>query len=148
MADIFISYARADRDRIAKLATALEEAGYSVWWDRHIAGGAEFSKDIERELDAATVVIVAWSRHSIESRWVKDEAVAAADAGKLIPVSIDETPAPMGFKQFHVIDFARWNGDAQASAFQDLARAVTARLTGEMITAPTKYYSHRGQENS
>jgi hypothetical protein len=45
-------------------------------WDRHIAGGAEFSKDIERELAAATVVIVAWSERAIESRWVKDEAIA------------------------------------------------------------------------
>jgi hypothetical protein len=76
MADILISYARQDRDRIGKLAAALEAAGFSVWRDRHIAGGAEFSKDIERELAAATVVIVAWSERAIESRWVKDEAIA------------------------------------------------------------------------
>ncbi len=146
MADIFISYARQDRDRIGKLAAALEEAGFSVWWDRHIAGGAEFSKDIERELGAATVVIVAWSRQSIESRWVKDEAVAAADAGKLIPISIDQTPAPLGFKQFHVIDFARWNGDAQADVFQDLMRAVEARLSGEAVAAPMSARASRMQK--
>ncbi|NOX96384.1 MAG: TIR domain-containing protein, partial [Alphaproteobacteria bacterium] len=45
MPDIFISYARADRDRIEMLSSALERKGYSVWWDRDIAGGAEFSKD-------------------------------------------------------------------------------------------------------
>ena len=53
MSDIFIGYARRDRETIQKLAAAIEAAGYSVWWDRNIVGGAEFSQDIERELDAA-----------------------------------------------------------------------------------------------
>ncbi|NNE41570.1 MAG: toll/interleukin-1 receptor domain-containing protein, partial [Marinicaulis sp.] len=71
MADIFISYARPDRDRIEKLAAVLERESYSVWWDRHIDGGSEFSKDIERELDTARAVIVAWTKDAIDSRWVK-----------------------------------------------------------------------------
>ncbi|NOX81415.1 MAG: toll/interleukin-1 receptor domain-containing protein, partial [Alphaproteobacteria bacterium] len=136
MADIFISYARADRDRIEKLAAALEAQGYSVWWDRHIVGGAEFSEEIERALDAAAIVIVAWSADAAKSPWVKDEAVAARDAGKLIPITFDETPAPMGFRQFQAIDCQSWKGDAAAAPFQDLSRAVKARLTGEHQTAP------------
>ena len=137
MADIFISYARADRDRIEKLAAAFEGEGYSVWWDRQIVGGAEFSKDIVRELAAAKAVIVAWSKESIVSRWVQDEALTAADAGKLIPICLDGVDAPMGFKQFHVLDLARWRGDIDAPEFQDLSRAVKARLTGERQPAPT-----------
>ncbi len=79
MADIFISYARADRARVEKLALTLEAEGHSVWWDRQIVGGAEFSEEIEKELAAAKAVIVAWSAESIKSRWVKDEAVTAAE---------------------------------------------------------------------
>ena len=131
MADIFISYARSDRDQIEKLAAALEGAGYSVWWDRNIVGGSEFSKDIEAALEAAKVVIVAWSQASIDSTWVKDEALTARDQGKLAPVTIDGTPAPMGFKQFHLIDLEGWNGKADSQGFQDLTRTITARLTGE-----------------
>ena len=49
MADIFISYARGDGEKIERLAAALEAEGFSVWWDRNIVGGSEFSKDIERD---------------------------------------------------------------------------------------------------
>jgi len=136
LADIFISYARADRDRIEKLAAALEAEGCSVWWDRHIAGGEEFSEAIESELAAAKAVVVVWSAESVKSRWVKDEAVTAADAGKLIPICLDQAPAPMGFKQFHVLDLSAWKGSAQATEFHDLLRAVKARLTGEAQAAP------------
>lgn len=133
MADIFISYARADRARIERLAAALEAEGWSVWWDRNIVGGSEFSAEIERELNAASAVVVAWSDDALKSTWVKDEALTARDQGKLIPVSLDGVAAPMGFKQFHLIDLEDWNGEAAAPEFQDLARTVTARLTG---TAP------------
>ena len=59
MADIFISYARDDRDQMELLANALASSGYSVWWDRNISGGAEFSQKIEAELMSAAIVIVA-----------------------------------------------------------------------------------------
>ena len=106
MADIFLSYARADQPRIEKLAAALEEAGYSVWWDRHIKGGAEFSKDIEEAIAASKAVIVVWSQHSAESEWVREEASYARDHHKLVPVRIDDTPPPFGYRQRQAIDLS------------------------------------------
>jgi len=126
LADIFISYARADRERVEKLATALEGQGYSVWWDRHIAGGAEFSKDIEKELNAAKAVIVAWSGEANESRWVKDEAGLAAEAGKLVTLSLDGAEPPIGFKQFHAVNFQK----ADDTAFGEVVRSVATKLAG------------------
>lgn len=136
MADVFISYARADRTGIEKLASALEAEGYSIWWDRHIAGGAEFSKDIEHELAAANAVIVAWSSQSIESRWVKDEAGLAAEAGKLVSLSLDGSPPPIGFKQFHAIDFA---SDPKA-AIDDLMRSVALKVQTDKPATVTPAY--------
>jgi adenylate cyclase len=132
MADVFISYARADRQKIAKLAAALEAQGFSVWWDRQILGGAEFAKDIERELQAAKVAVVAWSVQGNDSPWVRDEATIAQRQGKLVPISLDRSEAPMGFGQFQAIDFAGWSGNARAFAFLELCRAVKARACGEM----------------
>ncbi len=126
MADIFISYARADRDKVEKLANTLEGEGYSVWWDRHIEGGAEFSTDIERELEAAKAVIVCWSKDAAKSRWVKDEAGIAANNGKLIALSLDGQEPPIGFKQFHSIDYTKVNDPA----FADLKRTLEIRLRG------------------
>ena len=121
MADIFISYARANRAKVEKLSHALEAEGFSVWWDRHIAGGAEFSKDIELALNAARAVIVVWSAEANESRWVKDEAGIAANAGKLVALSLDGVEPPIGFKQFHAIDYSSSGDGAQSDLLRSLA---------------------------
>ena len=47
MAEIFISYARADRGRAETLAQALGQLGFSVWWDREIPPGRTFDEVIE-----------------------------------------------------------------------------------------------------
>ncbi len=136
MADLFISYARSDRDRIEQLAQALAAHDYSIWWDRRLVGGDEFSADIERELGAAGAVLVAWSSASTGSRWVKDEASVAADAGKLIALSLDGSEPPIGFRQFHCIDLSRWNGPADGAAIGEVLAAARARL-GDDEDAPS-----------
>lgn len=136
MADIFISYARPDREKIASLSAALEQAGWSVWWDRHIDGGSAFARAIETELDASKVVVVAWSQAALQSDWVKDEAATARDQGKLVPVSLDGAGAPLGFRQYHVIDLATWNGESSTPGFTDLLRSLEARLHGTSPLPP------------
>jgi hypothetical protein len=79
MTDVFISYASEDRDRAAQLATALGAFGWSVWWDRKIITGQAFDHAIECELDNAKSVIVLWSKYSVESEWVKNEAAVASE---------------------------------------------------------------------
>ena len=39
MADVFISYARADEDYAGRLAERLTELGLEVWWDRRLGSG-------------------------------------------------------------------------------------------------------------
>ena len=33
MADVFVSYSRIDKARVAPLVAAIEAQGWSVWWD-------------------------------------------------------------------------------------------------------------------
>ena len=47
VSDIFISYARPDRAKAQMLAKALEELGWSVWWDPKIRPGKTFHEVIE-----------------------------------------------------------------------------------------------------
>ena len=130
MADIFISYARGDRERIAALSAALEQFGWSVWWDRHIDGGSAFAQAIEAELQASRAVVVAWSKAALQSDWVKDEAAAARDQGKLVPVTLDGSVPPLGFRQYHVIDLSGWDGEPSAQVLADLRRSLGVKLGG------------------
>ena len=126
MASVFLSYDREDSDRAGKLALALEKAGHSVWWDRHIKGGAQYGKEIEIALNEADAVVVLWSKRSVESAWVRDEAAAGRDNGRLVPVLIDGTDPPLGFRQYQSIDLSRWKGRTASRQFQELLRAVAA----------------------
>jgi adenylate cyclase len=124
MADIFISYARPDRASIEKLAAALESEGFSVWWDRQIGGGAEFSQAIETELNAAKTVIVAWSEQSLGSHWVRDEADFARSQNKLLPISLDGALPPLGFRQLHSLDFCGWKESSSDVVFRELVQSL------------------------
>ena len=121
---VFLSYARADRPRVTKIAEALSAAGLSVWWDTAIEGGSAFAKDIARELDAADVVIVVWSATSVESAWVLDEAGAGRDRKRLVPVQIDATLPPLGFRQLQSVDLSAWKGRAGDVWFAALVSAI------------------------
>ena len=86
--DVFISYASADRDCAEVLARDLEAEGYHVWWDSKLLGGQQFRKAILSQLEAARAAVVIWSRSSVESDWVYDEASRARSANKLITIRV------------------------------------------------------------
>lgn len=114
MANVFLSYDRADAARARSIALAVEKVGHTVWWDRHIAGGSQYSKEIEQALKRADVVVVLWSAESIDSTWVRDEAAFGRDSGHLVPVTLDGTEPPLGFRQYQTVDLRAWNGRSQA----------------------------------
>ena len=134
MAGVFLSYDRDDGAAAKVIATALEKAGHSVWWDLHVRGGAQFSKVIEEALKAADAVVVLWSAKAIESAWVRDEATAGRDTGRLIPAAIDGTDAPLGFRQFQTIDLTDWKRASRSRGYAALEHAVNE--LGGKPTAP------------
>ena len=81
MSDIFISYAREDRPRVERLAAALAQRGWTVWWDPAIRTGEDFGRMIHTALQATRCVMVVWSYQSIVSPWVQDEAPVGLERG-------------------------------------------------------------------
>jgi adenylate cyclase len=130
MARVFLSYAREDVDVARKLAGVLDDAGQTVWWDRHVHGGANFSTEIDRELKAAQVVMVLWSPASISSAWVQDEAAEGRDSGRLVPATLDSVKPPLGFRQLQCIDLSPWDKDGRADSIDDLLVAI-AKVAGD-----------------
>jgi TolB-like protein/Flp pilus assembly protein TadD len=123
---IFLSYARADQKRALPIISMLEACGYSVWWDGLLEPGERFSRTTEDALERAKAVVVLWSKASTASHWVHDEATQGRDRRCLVPISIDGSEAPLGFRQFQVIDVSKARPTAQAPAYQAVLRAVAA----------------------
>jgi len=123
---VFLSYSRPDQARARPVIDALTAAGFTVWWDGMLRGGENFLPTTEAALEQARAVVVLWSKTSIESHWVRDEAQRGRERGCLVPLTIDGSQAPLGFRQFQLIDIARWKGRADASEFQPVLDAVAA----------------------
>jgi TolB-like protein/Tfp pilus assembly protein PilF len=132
---VFLSYSRADKAQAVRLAKALQGAGLDVWWDTLVEGGAEFAKTIEAAINTCDAVVVAWSQASVASDWVLDEAARGRDLRKLVPVSLDGTEPPMGFRRYHSIDLKDWQGDAGAAEIDAVVRGVAA-LPGREPPSP------------
>lgn len=130
MADIFVSYARRNRPRVAEISGALEQSGYRLWWDRQLESGADYGMLIERELDAAGCVVVAWSETARQSLWVRAEANEALDAGKLVQISLDQARLPLPFTMLHFLDFSGWRGECEGEPWTGLDSRITAMLRG------------------
>jgi DNA-binding response OmpR family regulator len=130
--DLFLSYSRQDLTKIESLAGVLQQAGWSVWWDRHIKTGTSFDRVIEQALTNSRAVIVAWSKNSVDSDWVRAEAAYALESNKLLPVRLDDAAPPLRFINMQTVNFASWDGSGGDQAF----RTLVADLS-HMIGAPS-----------
>lgn len=138
MSEVFLSYASADRERVATLVHALEAEGMQVWWDRDIAYGESFHKVIEQALTAAACVIVVWTRNSTRSEWVVNEASDARKRNRLVPVLLEGVTPPLEFRHLQAADLSKWEGDTGDVEFAGLKQAVSAMLARGAPSQPPR----------
>lgn len=122
-ADVFISYSSKDREQVSLLATELGRAGFCVWWDPEIAPGQRYEQVIEDALRNAKAVVVCWSKNSIQSEWVYEEADHAKLTNKLVPLFLDDCQAPIGFRMRQGAKFENWNGE-HSSEWNSLLKSL------------------------
>ena len=118
MTDVFISYSRNDREHVRLIAEALGREGLDVWWDPEIPPGESFSQVIDRQLKEAKCIIAVWSKSSVNSNWVQEEADDGMVRNTLIPVMIDDIELPRGFKRLQTADLRDWRGDVKDPNWQ------------------------------
>lgn len=124
MADVFISYSREDRARSDQIAQALQQAGVDVFWDNEIPPGQTWADYIEDKLVGCKAVLVLWSAASTRSQWVREEARMGRDKSKLIPVLLDDSPAPFGFGEVQADNLKDWNGQPNHPDWERTLAAV------------------------
>lgn len=124
MADVFISYAREDRARAEEVANGLSALGLDSFWDTDIPPGQTWADYIEGKLAQCKIVVVLWTEHSTKSQWVREEARMGRDKSKLIPVRLDNSPAPFGFGEVQAADLSAWRGESNHPEWVRFASAV------------------------
>jgi TolB-like protein len=135
---VFVSYARADEKHAKAIIKCIEKSGLRAWWDGLIPSGDRFSARIAEALEGASAIVVLWSAHSIDSNWVQDEAGWGRDHHRLVPISIDGSEPPLGFRQLQCVDLSK--GGARLSN-PEMKRAL--RSLSEMLGRPLRDVEER-----
>ena len=141
MADVFVSYARSDKARVAPLVAAIEAQGWSVWWDPVITPGQEFDRQIGEELKAAAAVLVVWTPSSVGSRWVRGEARDGADRGVLVPVRFGGAELPIDVRALHTTDLDDQSPGDRERHMQEVLRALGAIIGRQRDSRPASTQS-------
>ncbi len=122
--DIFLSYSRDDQATARVFAEGFEREGFSIWWDATLNPGEAFDQITEKALREAKAVVVLWSKKSVDSRWVRAEAMQANDSKTLVPVMIEPCKRPIMFELTHTADLSQWTGDRKDPAWQSFVAGV------------------------
>lgn len=138
MADVFVGYAKEDHNFVSSLVQALESVGLSVWWDSNLHAGEEYAPAIEGVLDCAGAAIVVWSKSSVASEFVANEASIALEREILVTVRIDDCKLPIQFRGRHTILLKRSNLRSSDPVFQNLLLSIFSATRGVRLPAPSR----------
>ena len=149
-AEVFISYATSDRDRVLGLVERLRSAGVTVWIDQAgIDVSSMWSQEIVSAIKGCKVMLLSISPHSTESENVVKELALASERKKpIIPVYLQaaEIPETMEYQLAGIqrVEYFKENEDV---AFKAMLRSLvkrgvhvdeeTSRASPDLIAAAT-----------
>ena len=124
--DVFLSYARPDKEKARVIASALAESGLSLWWDVDLLPGQSFAEEIGTIIGDSKMTVVLWSTNSIQSSWVQSEANEALRNNRILfPVLIDSVLPPFRFRDLHSFDLVGWGPDFDKARLSELIDSVS-----------------------
>lgn len=94
--DVFLSYSRADTERVAPLRDELRRLGYRVFFDvQSIDPGEQWKRRLERSIGASRTIVLCWSEHTRGSEYITFEYSRGEALHKpILPWLLDKTPLP------------------------------------------------------
>lgn len=132
MADVFLSYARADAAEAERLRDALQGLGLTIFFDTEgLDGGDVFPDVLDREVKTAGAVVGVWSRHALTRPWVKIECDIGRTRGVLVPVRVEDIPdleIPAAFWNIQVDDLSGFDGRHDHAGWLRFIRALARTL--------------------
>lgn len=148
MVDVFLSYKSDDRLAADDIVAGLTAEGLSVWWDQSLQPGKDYRESIERELNAASCVLVLWttgSVHAKDGKWVRQEAEAADARDAYVPVAVDDVLPPLGLRHVQLSSLVDWHGDRTDPRWIALVEVLRARIDGR---EPDQALTSKGVESA
>jgi hypothetical protein len=109
---IFISYSRADRGFVDRLANQLVEHRVSVWldkWEIHV--GDSLIAKIQEGITGASGLLIVLSKNSVKSEWCKKELNSALireleeKRVVVLPILIEDCEIPLFLREKLYADF-------------------------------------------
>ncbi len=149
MADIFLSYASEDRDRIRPLLTWLSghHREWIVWWKDLTPRGQSWV-EVVKELKLAKCLIVVWTATSINNEYVKTEVAEATkwrNVYNFIPILLDDVQHSLPFKLTQTVSLVGWDGISPHPALNEIAWRVEAILSKSQLEQES-YREHLERE--
>ena len=99
MANVFISYRKADYLKAEQLATEIRSAGHEVWLDEwKIDIGDSIIQKINEGLEGASYLVLCYSSHGVASPWIGREWTSTlarqlnGEQIKILPALLDGNP--------------------------------------------------------
>jgi hypothetical protein len=148
--DVFLSYAHGDDKEFgyaAELATKLEEAGFSVWWDKRLIGGVDWHEAITVKMISSRLIVALWSKLALSRPMCRFEATFASGASKLLPVALEDIGPEdfteelagltyrlnrVDFDVMALVDLIRHRVDATRKREYSSARAILANAKSHL----------------
>src|SRR6266849_2215714 len=99
-AQLFVSYARKDRDHVLPWIQALQALGVSVWMDeRGLDGAVLWQQEIVEAIDGCAVLLLMLSPTAVNSRSVQREVTLAIEANKpVLPLILEPVQIPAALR--------------------------------------------------
>ena len=129
-AEVFISYAAKDRERVLGLVKRLRDAGVTVWIDQAgIDVATMWSQEIVSAIRGCKVMLLSISPRSTESENVVKELALASERKKpIIPVFLEPADIPETMEyQLAGIQRVEYFAENEEAAFKAMVRSLVKR---------------------
>jgi TIR domain len=141
MHDVFISYARKERERVEPIKNLLEKSGLKVFFDaQDIDAGNEFPEIIDRALKQAAVVLGIWSPYALTRPWVKRECRVGQARGVLVPVALEPLDEikdiPTEFSGLQYLQLSDDDVSESSRVWREVRNAIEKRLPVQQEASP------------
>src|SRR5712691_5503160 len=133
-ADVFVSYARKDRERVVGWIRSLQSTGISVWVDEQaIEGAVRWGQMITEAIEQCQAVLLMLSPASAASEHVLREVFLALDEKKpILPLFLEPVPIPAGLR-YALAGIQHLNLSAEVS--DEKLQAILRALSGLGVPA-------------